>query len=458
MKNPNGMKNRRILILALVLGAAVSCNTFTPDKFSDYVSEVTVLPTDNALRYTVKLDKKKDCSSQVYYRPAGETDWMLTDETMIFLLPDTEYEYMVLAGSDYFVASDIQTFKTGSLPPEVPIYTVDLDSGTPSKGYLMQWQATNPGWLTFCDMKGRVVWYEKFDQAVRHVYCDREKGKIALLTGFREGVSSQKFQRLCDKIIEIDMLGNRLLEWTASEENVPYPHHDIKIMPDGNLLIFNAVVKKFDLSSIGGEADTDVWGDGFTIITPSGEVKKKWDVFGAIDPVNDDYLDAVELSYDLLHGNSVAWDSKGDFYITLNRLNELWKIDGKTSQVLYRLGEHGNIELSGKYPEGGLHSAVPLEPDKVLCYNNGAGENPRSRAQVYKIDPGAKTAMFELDVVIDPEYSSADRSNVELLPDGQTLMFASTLARKCVFTDLSGRPLKVISRTGISYRSHYFEK
>lgn len=42
-------------------------------------------------------------------------------------------------------------------------------------------------------------------------------------------------------------------------------------------------------------------------------------------------------------------------------------------------------------------------------------------------------------------------------PDGKTLMFASTLARKCVFTDLEGKPLKVISRTGIAYRSHYFE-
>jgi hypothetical protein len=151
----------------------------------------------------------------------------------------------------------------------------------------------------------------------------------------------------------------------------------------------------------------------------------------------------------------VAWDERGDFYITLNRHSELWKIDGKNGDVLWRFGEHGNLSFAGDWPQGGLHSAVPLAPDKVLCYNNGGGDNPRSRAQIYKVDGGS--ASLELDVAVDSEYSSKDRSNVEMLPDGKTLMFASTLARKCTFTDMQGKPLKVISRTGIAYRSHWFE-
>ena len=106
------------------------------------------------------------------------------------------------------------------------------------------------------------------------------------------------------------------------------------------------------------------------------------------------------------------------------------------------------------WPQGGLHAPVPLGPDRVLCYNNGAGKPPRSRAQIYSVKN--KTATLEMDVEVDTDYSSRDRSNVELLPDGKTLMFASTVARKCVFTDLEGKPLKVISRTGISYRSHWF--
>ena len=214
-------------------------------------------------------------------------------------------------------------------------------------------------------------------------------------------------------------------------------------MPDGNLLFFNAVVKD------------NLWGDGFTITDRTGKVLKEWDIFCALDPEKDTYLNTEVFGYDLVHGNSVNWDADGNFYITLNRLNELWKIDGTSGNVLWRFGEHGNLAFGGDWPLGGLHSAVPLEPDRVLVYNNGAGENPRSRAQIYKV--AGESASMEMDVSVDTEYSSSDRSNVELLPDGKTLMFASTLARKCVFTDLEGTPLKVISRSGIAYRSHYFE-
>ena len=62
-----------------------------------------------------------------------------------------------------------------------------------------------------------------------------------------------------------------------------------------------------------------------------------------------------------------------------------------------------------------------------------------------------------LSVPIPSEYSSTDRSNVQLIRDGEMLMFGSTLGRCNVFTDKTGKILKVIKRTGISYRSYYYQ-
>lgn len=458
------MKRQLTIVAAVML--LLSCGkSADPEVFADFASSVAVSSTDNALRYKVGLDFIRPCSYRIVYwkNSDGEESARKTrfyeaqagreQRILKFLYPDTDYSFKVETEDGVF--SDPYTFTTESIPAEVPVYHVILDEGGPSEGLLLQWQATAPGYLTFCDMEGRVVWYEVFDQAVRHVYFDEGRGEFAILTGFREGVNSRQFQRLCDRILLVDLDGNRLIDWTASEDNVPYPHHDIKIMPDGNLIFFNAVVRNFDLSAIGGEADTPVWGDGFTILSRNGEVQKTWDIFCAIDPVKDTHLNTLELYFDLVHGNSVAWDERGDFYITLNRHSELWKIDGKSGNVLWRFGEHGNLSFTGDWPQGGLHSAVPLAPDRVLCYNNGGGDNPRSRAQIYNV--GGGSASLELDVAVDSEYSSKDRSNVEMLPDGKTLMFASTLARKCTFTDMQGKPLKVISRTGIAYRSHWFE-
>lgn len=459
------MRLRFLTFAAALLLVACGESADTSEVFADYASAITVSATDNPLRTAVEIVFTTDCPYRIVYWKESEGELSARSTRVYearegkercilkFLYPETDYCFRVQAAGS--LSSDVYTFRTEAIPPEVPVYHVLMDNGGPEEGYLLQWQATSPGYLTFCDMEGRVVWYETFDQAVRHVYFDERRGEFAVLTGFREGVNSKKFQRLCDKILVVDLDGNRILEWRASEDNVPYPHHDIKMLPDGNLVIFNNVVRYFDLTPIGGEPDTAVWGEGFTVIDRSSKVLKTWDVFGAIDPVKDTYLNATVLSTDILHGNSVSWDYQGDWYITLNRHSELWKIDGSTGEVLWRFGEHGNLAFDGDWPQGGLHSSVPLAPDRVLCYNNGAGESPRSRAQIYRVSSGR--AELDLDVVVDAEYSSGDRSNVELLPDGKTLMFASTLARKCTFTDLRGNPLKVISRTGIAYRSHWFE-
>ena len=463
---------RRILGGLVACLALLSCGK--DPVFGDLASAVRLVETGNVLRYEVEVDLRGDVAFPVLYlRPAGG-EWQAHSSCIktggklvfpiMFLYPSTDYEFYVNLVDDpgfsvfktpKSVASDPQTFRTRSLPPEVPVYQVTVDKGGPESGYLLQWQATSPGWITFCDMQGRVVWYEPFDQAVRHVHFDGSE--LAVLTGFREGVNSPKFQRLCDRIIVLDLMGHRSIDWLASEENVPYPHHDIRLMADGNLLIFNAVVKNFDLTSLEGGADVPLWGDGFTILDRTGAKVRSWDVFSVLDPLRDTWLDPLNLDFDLLHGNSVNTDSEGDFYLTFNRYSELWKVDGLHGGTLWRLGEHGDVTLDGKLPVGGLHSAVPLDPDRVLVYNNGAGA---SRAQIYRVNSSSKTASLELDVELSPEYSSADRSNVELLTgaDGvpRYLMFASTLARACVFTDMKGNVVKVVQRTGIAYRSHYF--
>lgn len=316
------MKNRLLTLAAVLLLASCGKSASTPEVFADYAAGVHVSATDNPLRVAVQVDFTRECSFRILYwkESEGEESARSTrlyeagkgQETRIlkFLYPQTDYCFRVqVAGS---VGSDVYPFRTEAIPPEVPVYHVLLDQGGPTDGYLLQWQATNPGYLTFCDMEGQVVWYETFDQAVRHVHFDPERGEFAVLTGFREGVNSKKFQRLCDKILVVDLDGNRILEWLASADNVPYPHHDIKLLPDGNLVIFNNVVKNFDLTSIGGDPDTPVWGEGFTVIDRESRVLKAWDVFEAIDPVRDTYLNATVLNTDILHGNSVSWDSRGD--------------------------------------------------------------------------------------------------------------------------------------------------
>ena len=129
----------------------------------------------------------------------------------------------------------------------------------------------------------------------------------------------------------------------------------------------------------------------------------------------------------------------------------------RRGDILYRVGEHGNMTMDETFYASGLHAAEPLAPNKVLCLDNGTEEGV-SRAIVYEVNPGSKVARASLCVPFPREFCTRNRGNVTLIRDDSMLFFGSTTGYACVFTDLEGKVLKVIKRTGVSYRSYYFEK
>lgn len=465
-----------IAIAAIAVACGLSsCSDDDDDAAaSASVVNVTVMSDpDNALRYPVSVATTGNCKVSLTYwetRNPGKqrttadvnTSASVADLMIMFVKADTDYEFAVNINGTR--QEGAYQFHTSTMPSGVPVYNVTVENeGAPTDGYLLQWQATKPGFVTFCDMDGKVVWYEEFDQAIRMAHYNVEQRKLCVLTGFRDGVNSKNFQRLCDKIITMDLEGNRQIDWVASEENVPYPHHDIKFTPSGDLIMVSNFIQKFDLTEFDLGTDTDVWGDGFTVITSDGQVTRTWDNFGEITPLNLGETFSANgvtmkkgVANDFLHANSVNWDSNGDYYMTFNRINQLWKIDGRTGKVLYRVGPGGNVALDESGYASGLHAAEPIAPDKVLCYDNGSNRG-YSRAVIYEVDPEAMTARVTMSVPIPKEFSSTDRSNVEIVCNGQMLMFGNTLGRANVFTDMSGNILKVITRSGISYRSYYYE-
>ncbi|MDE7448590.1 MAG: aryl-sulfate sulfotransferase [Paramuribaculum sp.] len=473
----------KMSMTALALSASLWLTSCNDDDTTVNVTVQNVLinsDATNALRYPVSVATSGDCDVTIKYWPVKEPENVRTTRTIHtsaptansinsaqltinFVTPSTPYCFQVETNG--VTHEQVYTFTTSELPAGVPTYTINVDNGgAPEKGYILQWQASNPGFVTFCDMQGRVVWYEKFDQAIRMAHYDTEHDCLCVLTGFRDGVNSKNFQRLCDKIITVDLYGNREIQWVASDDNVPYPHHDIKFTPEGNLIMVCNTIKNFDLSSYvtnnNGLAlgeDEEVWGDGFTIISRGGEVIRKWNNFEEMDPFNsDDIILEGGAVKDFLHANSVNWDSNGDYYMTFNRRSELWKIDGATGKVLYRVGPKGNVKLDESGFASGLHAVEPLAPNKLLCLDNGE-ERGYSRALIYEVDPAAMSAKVTMSVDFPAEFSSLDRSNVQLICNGTMLMFGSTLGRCALFADLEGNVLKVIKRNGISYRTYYYE-
>ena len=456
-----------LIILAALFVMLPGCS-LDNDTFDSFVESVLVSTLDNALRAEITMDFRQECSYSIRYwekSKGGEGAHMTAEHkvskgqsalTLKFLYPETEYQFQVIVNGK--AASKVVDFATGALPYDIPEYSVEVNDGeTWLDGYLMQWEANATGYVTFCDFDGRIVWYQSYGKPIRTAWYDEERQQIALLMGFKEGEDNEDFYRLAEDILISDLDGNRVFFRKANDGFVPYAHHEFKITKDGKLLILSNMIREFDLTSLGADTPTtSVWGDGFYVCDYDGNILKTWDCFVGIDPLTADYINPVKTSLDYVHANSIDIDSDGNYYMTFNRISELWKIDGKTGDVIYRAGVNGDVVLEdGEYPRGGLHAAVALAPDRILCYDNGRDKG-YSRALIYSIDPVSKTARYELVIDLPFEYSSSNRSNA-LIINEDIMFFCSTVSAKAVFTDMKGKILRVINRAGISYRAYWID-
>lgn len=460
----------KVLFIALVTSLVFCSCQKEIGSVSDVLSAMQLASSsDNVLRYKVNFDFKRPCTYSVEYwetsKPGSkattkelESDSGKGTSVIMFIKAETAYTCRAVLKCDGNVLySEEQSFRTGSLPSGVPAYSINSNyPNTEIPGYLLQAQASSPvGYLTFATTDGDVVWYQEVDQAVRHYDFDPATGTFVALIGFKNSMSDVKYQRFCKTFIRMDLEGNILEEWDINAETVDYAHHDVRFLPNGRTAILHSVPKNYNLSPAGGPASQDVYGDGFTVLSADGAKEFTWDCFGELDPVKDSYLNVNEKYYDLVHANSVAWDEKGNWYFTLNNLNELWKIDGKTGKVLYRVGEHGNISIPDNGHTSGIHSAVVLGEDRILVTDNGS-KTGVTRALVYNVNTTSASASLDLNVSFPAGLNSTDRSNCQLIGDSM-IFFGSTAGRCNVFTDMKGNVLKVLGRTGISYRAFYYE-
>ena len=441
------MKKFAVILLSAAL--FVACNT----KPSLEPLVINVEPTDNVLRF--KVNTSRDASVEVRKKDSGE--WVRMPGGMAVLLyPETEYECRAVAGD---VLSNTVSFTTGTIPEEVPTYDLTVNNGGPTSGYLMQWKENDPGYITIADVYGNVVWYHRFEVGIRCADYDIATHRICAITGAKQIEPDMMTPRPATTVNVVDLFGNEILNIETSAQTVEYPHHEAKWTPDGNNMLFvSHNCHTMDLTSLGLGSDVKVWGDEIIETDIYGKPVWRWDVLDHLNVLEAaDYL-PMNKTYDLIHMNCASKDSEGNYYTSLLWIKELWKIDGKTGEVLYRIGPHGDVNVEGGYAVGGFHSIVVLEPDKFIVNNNSETMSTPTYAKIYEVDPVSKTAKVTMNVPLDAEYTSTTGGNAQVLSDGKTVMFDSGQGKCCAFVDMEGNILRIIKRQNTSYRAFYFER
>jgi hypothetical protein len=234
-------------------------------------------------------------------------------------------------------------------------------------------------------------------------------------------------------------------------------HHDVEVLPNGNILALVWEAKTADAALALGrdrvkEADDYLWADAVYEVCrdnddcTDGEIVWRWSVWDHVTTGNDS--DKVNLNYyetpgsDWTHANAVDYnESTGEILISARNFNEYWVIDhdDSGSGIQRRFGNPAAYGGVGDQELFVQHDARWIEEGRpgagnITVFNNGAGRSDGDYSSVDEfcdldLDADGCTQGVMVDSYsegVDGSFYAANISGAERLPDGNTLICEGT--------------------------------
>ncbi len=181
----------------------------------------------------------------------------------------------------------------------------------------------------------------------------------------------------------------------------PTDVHDLQPMANGDYMMITYRRRDHvDLSAYPPhDPDASIYDGVVQELTPGGELVREWSTRGHISPAETDPYWWSQLSepYDTTHMNAVEPLKDGDFLISLRHTNAVYRIDGKTGNVEWKLGgtptpESLRVRNDPMAPNtlGGQHDVRSLGHGEISIHDNGIPPE-RPRVVRYRIHDGAAT-------------------------------------------------------------------
>lgn len=202
--------------------------------------------------------------------------------------------------------------------------------------------------------------------------------------------------------------------------------HEFHLTRDGTAMVTIYHEVRADLSSVGGPADGWVWeGVAQEIDIATGRVLFEWHSLDHV-PLSDSYYDIKDAGtraqpYDYFHINSVDKNADGDYLISSRCAHTLFKVDGRTGAVKWRLG--------------GKRSHFDIDPDAVFLWQHCARFQANGRVSVFdnhmsghsrglilNVDESKRRATLHREYVSPEKLLANYQANMEVLSNGNVFI------------------------------------
>ncbi|SEN40046.1 Arylsulfotransferase (ASST) [Mucilaginibacter gossypiicola] len=341
------------------------------------------------------------------------------------ILPDTTYSYHIVTvdGGDT-VVSKPHTFKSHQLPlflQEQFNAKVAAKATLPAQfndGLMLINKRYAPGVAFLVDAKGQIRWYHMIDRlGFKVINFTKDKTLLSILGRNDEPTSYGS------EILEINMLGDTLLHLTKGQGDFKQTiHHEILKNDKGQLVTIFVDKKIMDLTSVGGDKQDTVNGDGIMVMDKTGKQLYKWSVFDVMDPLKDPKI--LKTKKDWMHANSLNYDVDGNYLMSFYNNGQIWKIDAHNGKVIYKFGKGGTIAMPADCNFTQAHAAHINKQGNLMFFDNGV-EKHQSGVYAMKIDEKNQTSTIAMHIKLPKEIFNGRMGSAYMINDTTTLVCCS---------------------------------
>lgn len=245
--------------------------------------------------------------------------------------------------------------------------------------------------------------------------------------------------------------------------------HELQILPGGHYLVGGYQVDTFDLSQEfyqgePGAAKTPVKGFAFEVLDKNHEQLFHWESNDHILPTESySFYGYNPEFFNNVHGNSIDVDREGNYLLSFRHLNAIYKIDGKSGKILWKLGgKSSDFSFANDTGFSAQHDARFHGGGVISLFDNGnMNTPPASRAIVYQLDTIRSEATKIWEYTGPCTTFSYAMGNHQLLDKGHHLINFGTSQPSDPNVVIVNRHGKLISSLqfeyGVtSYRTYFF--
>ena len=211
--------------------------------------------------------------------------------------------------------------------------------------------------------------------------------------------------------------------------------HELQVFPDGGYAIIGDETQPMNMREllVRGDSEAVITANVIEIFDHDRNLVFNWrgfDHYNVMDAMHEN-LRAATIDFE--HANSIDFDSSGNLILSNRHLCEITKIDGRTGDIIWRLGgAHSSFTLAGDsvwfsyqhaarlLPNGHLTLFDNSDFDTVIGYPDSSFQC--SRALELELDTTTWTAKVIWQFHHNPETYGLAMGYVERLPNGNTFI------------------------------------